>query len=200
MGNKSVAEMFATDVAEHQMKVLRADGVNRHLRFMKGSSSCYWFDLITWPGALCIDGDCGTYVFKRLDDMFLFFRSKRGAINEGYWAEKVVAQCRTNGIEEFDQTAFVRHAVEYYRDYWRERRAWSDQLEGFRELRMDVLEADNECRMYDALSAFRWKGFEFQDFWEWRPRRYTNRFIWNLHAIVWGIQQFDAAQPEAIAA
>jgi hypothetical protein len=200
MPSENTHEQFERDVREHKMIVIRADGVNRHLRFKKPDSSTYWFDIITWPGALCIDGDCGTYVFKRLDDMFQFFRSKRGGINAGYWHEKVVAQCRTDGIEEFDQNAFVRHAVEVYRDYWRERGEWADQLEGFKELRMDVLDADNECRMYAALNAFEWKGFRFHDTFEWRAKRYTLRYIWNLYAIVWGIQQFDTAQPQELAA
>jgi hypothetical protein len=194
------AERFVRDVEGHQMTVLRADGVNRHLRFRKPGDSSYWFDLVTWPGALCIDGDCGTYVFKRLEDMFQFFRDDGGRINPGYWAEKVQAEARHGGVEEFDQAAFVRHTVADYRRYWRDRGQWSEQLEGFKELRMDVLGAESEANMYSALSAFRWKGFEFRDFWEWSPRRYTFRFIWNLRAIVWGIQQWDALQQQGQAA
>lgn len=186
-------ERFLKDVHGHQMTVLHAADNIRHIRFKKPGDSSYWFDLITWPGALCIDGDMGTYVFKRTEDMFEFFRRKDGGINEGYWAEKVVAQCKNDGIEEFDQAAFIRHVVEHYRDYWRGRDEWAAQLEGFRELREQVLEADGEHAMFAALSEFEHQDFRFQDFWEWSPKRYTSRFIWNLYAIAWGIKQFDTA-------
>ena len=59
-------ERFLKDAAAHQMEVLRDDGVNRHLRFKNPESSAYWFEIITWPGTLCIDGDMGTFVFRRL--------------------------------------------------------------------------------------------------------------------------------------
>ena len=55
---------FLNDVRGHAMTILRDDGVHRHLRFKKPGSGTYWFDLITWPGTLCIDGDMGTYVFR----------------------------------------------------------------------------------------------------------------------------------------
>ena len=66
---------FLGDVDWHVMTVLRDDGVHRHIRLKRPDSGSYWFDLITWPGTLCIDGDCGTYVFRRLEDMFQFFRT-----------------------------------------------------------------------------------------------------------------------------
>lgn len=95
--NDDVAERFAADVAQHQMTVLRDDGLYRHLQFVRVApspktgkperSSFYWFELVTWPGHLAVTGDCGTYVFARIEDMFEFFRGDR--INPGYWAEKV---------------------------------------------------------------------------------------------------------------
>ena len=48
-------ERFLKNAAAHQMEVLRDDGVNRHLRFRNPESSAYWFDIITWPGTLCIE-------------------------------------------------------------------------------------------------------------------------------------------------
>ena len=47
-------EQFLKDAADHQMEVLRDDGVNRHLRFRNPESNAYWFDIITWPGALLL--------------------------------------------------------------------------------------------------------------------------------------------------
>lgn len=43
-------ERFDVDVAEHKMTVLRDEGLYRHLRFQKPGTSCYYFDLVTWPG------------------------------------------------------------------------------------------------------------------------------------------------------
>jgi hypothetical protein len=194
MSFKCTPEMFAGDVDEHQMKVIRADGVYRHLRFRKPGTRTYWFDIVTWPGTLCINGDCGTYVFSRLTDMFEFFRSKGNTdyINPSYWAEKCDAQDKQDGITEFCQKTFRRAVIERVRDYWRESGEFSKQLECFRELREDVLNADNEHDAYRALYEFNSGDFEFTDCWEMRFKEYTGRFIWNCRAIIWAIAQWDA--------
>ena len=108
-----MAERFPKDVAEHQMTVLRDDGLYRHVRFLRTAvnpetgkrekSSFYWFDLITWPGCLAVNGDCGSFLFSRTDDMFEFFRG--GQINPQYWAEKVRGETRTErySAERFRQ-------------------------------------------------------------------------------------------------
>ena len=97
MSTTDISERFQRETAEHEMTVLHEDGLYRHVRFMhvatdpetgkRSRSSFYWFDLLTWPGCLAINGDCGSYVFSRIEDMFTFFTGSR--INPGYWAEKV---------------------------------------------------------------------------------------------------------------
>lgn len=89
-------EQFLRDVSEHVLTVLRDDGVERHLRFRKPGTYCYGFDLLTFPGHLLITGDCGSFLFRRLDDMFQFFRADREPVNElhinpQYWSEKLQA-------------------------------------------------------------------------------------------------------------
>jgi hypothetical protein len=120
------AERFAVDVAQHQMTVLRDDGLYRHLRFMRVApnaktgklerGSTYWFELVTWPGHLTITGDCGTYTLARLEDMFEFFRGTR--INPQYWAEKVrgAVQLSVYSPERFEQFA-KEAAAEAEKDY-----------------------------------------------------------------------------------
>ena len=85
-------DTFLQDVAQHQIHVIRDDGVYRHVRFKRPDTYCSHFDLITWPGHLCYTGDMGTYVFTRLRDMFDFFRrpdnEKWHRIDRRYWAEK----------------------------------------------------------------------------------------------------------------
>lgn len=120
-------DRFLKDAGSHVMTVIRDDGVHRHLRFRKAppAGSEYWFDLITWPGTLCIDGDMGTYVFRRLTDMFEFFRTdqkwadQRGCklgINPGYWSEKLQAP-KPRHAEEYSADAFRQHVRESF-DEW----------------------------------------------------------------------------------
>lgn len=45
------SEFFDRDIAQHQMEVIRDDGVNRHLRFKRPGTMCMHFDLLTWPAA-----------------------------------------------------------------------------------------------------------------------------------------------------
>ncbi len=77
MSDRNIEAEFLKDVSAHVMRVIRDDGAHRHLRFAAPTSSIYWFDVITYPGELVITGDCGTYVFRRLPDMFEFFRTDR---------------------------------------------------------------------------------------------------------------------------
>lgn len=102
---------FLKDVAAHRMTVIRDEGLYRHLRFMDPETIVSYFDLITWPGHLCYTGDMGTYVFSRIQDMFMFFRrtpqEHGGPIDLRYWAEKCLSQDKSGGgITEFDADLF----------------------------------------------------------------------------------------------
>jgi len=68
---------FLIKTENHKMNVLNDDGLYRHLRFKHPETFIAWFDLISWPGNLCIRGDMGCYVFARLEDMFQFFYLKQ---------------------------------------------------------------------------------------------------------------------------
>jgi|SRR5665213_1794470 len=116
------AEQFLADVANHELTIKQDNGLYRHLYFRQLGNSNMWFEIVTWPGALTINGDMGSWSFSRVDDMFRFFRSKELRINSSYWAEKITSESRYGG-----------------------------------------------------------KG-------------YTYHFLWCLHAIVWAIQQYDAAR------
>lgn len=132
---------FLRDVARHQVTIIRDDGLHRHVRFQEPGSSCYYFDLITWPGCLCYTGDMGTFVFKRTSDMFHFFRTdreyaaRRGrslTINLSYWGEKLVA-VDAHGVhggkaKEFDEAKFVR-VINEYRVSWMRRAKESGTLD-----------------------------------------------------------------------
>lgn len=151
------------------------------------------FDLVTWPGYLCYSGDMGTFVFSRLPDMFEFFRapaSGKISINPQYWAEKVRAEDKHDGIEAYSPDRF-REAIE----------SWLNDTEATKEMRLAVKDNvlchadDGEHEARRAAQDFVHEGeTPFADFWEARLSEYTHRFIWCCYALVWGIQQFDAAK------
>lgn len=72
--DKDVLNRFLINTANHTMKIHRDDGIYRHLEFSRNGSNSYRFDLVTWPGYLCVTGDMGTWTFSRIADMFDFSR------------------------------------------------------------------------------------------------------------------------------
>ncbi len=115
------ANRFAADTRNHQLTILRDDGLYRHLRFAPPQGGFYWFDLVTWPGKLAITGGFGDgFVFSRVEDMFTFFRrgmhvsDNPNAINPSYWAEKVVdGRERCTDYSEDKFRTFVDEDVKY---------------------------------------------------------------------------------------
>lgn len=200
-------ENFLRDANEHQLTILRDDGLYRHLRFKRPGSSAYYFDLITWPGALCYTGDMGTFVFSRLADMFEFFRTdckEQGelCINPGYWSEKLLAVDggRRNGAAtEFDPKKFERVIKEYLVGWWRD---GGLNREERRELRKEVQdeildhiergdERDNYQRANEFNTEIAGKDFQFEDLFDYTFTKYTNTFLWCCYALSWSIQKYD---------
>lgn len=195
-------ERFQKDVASHELRVERADGVHRCLLFRRPESGAYWFRLITWPGALAIDGDMGSHVFRRIDDMFEFFRGEVGKINAGYWSEKLTSSDRRSpGVMEFSRDLFVGALVRRVHEYFadgdkaRQLRVW----QAVREEIIDRLDGNAPAHAaHQLVYDFEHEGFAFTDFWETTIEDYTFHFLWNLHAIVWGIAKFDERQRAAL--
>lgn len=198
--NKFTEDQFLKYVAEHQMTVIHEDGVHRHIRFSRPGTSCMHFDLITWPGSLCYTGDMGTYVFSRLHDMFEFFRTdreyseKKGqklSINLGYWAEKVQAPDKYDGLKKYDADKFRQTIGE-----WLDSGEVSDAVR--EAVNDDVLSCadDGPDRAMDAAMNFEHDGFTFRDFWECDLTEYSHRFVWCCYALAWGILQYDASSAE----
>lgn len=196
-------DTFLEDVSNHVMTVINDDGINRHIRFRRPTSSAYWFDIITWPGSLCIDGDMGTYVFRRLEDMFEFFRTdQKYAENEerqlyikpGYWGEKLKSTARHEGYTEFSKK-LVCDAVKRWFDDWVE----SEGLKESQKTRLwEAIEehvlfySDDDPRdLMQAICDFEHEGFRFSDFWEVVTEDYTFNFIWCCYAIAWAVKTYD---------
>jgi len=198
-------DRFLKDVERHAMTVIRDDGVNRHIRFKRPNEGAYWFDLITWPGALCIDGDMGTCVFRRLEDMFQFFRTDRDwlrecgtlAINPGYWGEKLQAVARNGGYRQFSKE-LVCESVKSRFDDWVESKEPTDDKKAalWQAIEDDVLyySDDEPHEFMRAIQDFKHEDFEFTEFWETRTDEYTFHFIWCCYAIAWGVNTYDESK------
>ncbi len=189
------AESFLKDVASHKMVVCSGGGpLYRHLKFKRSEPNSWnqWFELVTWPGALAISGDMGSFIFRRVDDMFSFFRRSELGINESYWSEKCEAVDRNTPIKVFDPAKYRECITSSVDNYDLDEQRKRDILE---DLQLEVFNQEDQRDAYQALCNFEHDGFSFSDAWEIRGEVYSGRFLWCLYAIVWGIQRWDAATP-----
>lgn len=188
-----VEERFRKAVIEHEMILVREDGLHRHFTFKSPNTYNNHFHITTWPGYLAISGDGGCYVFARLPDMFRFFRGDR--INPGYWGEKLQSIERNGGYREFSEDQF-HEAIKSDFDQWsfdddeQKAKAWEALQES------DLSEDSNPESLENAVgTAMSYKcpvtGNGFGDFWDHQLEDYTFRFLWCCHAIRWAIAEYD---------
>lgn len=195
-GNSCSEERFLMDVTKHRMHILHEDGVYRHLSFGQPGSSDMRFDLITYPGGLLYTGDMGSYCFHRLHDMLEFFRQdpKRDTggkllINPGYWGQKLEAVDRQDGYKNFSLFKFRECVRDYLKGRQTSKALWD-------EINDEILEPEfeNGYEAHRAIADFNCEGFEFVDFFEYDTTAYEYRFSWCCYALVWAVQQYDAAK------
>ncbi|OCA55177.1 hypothetical protein [Photorhabdus namnaonensis] len=194
---KEILERFKKDTKDHSIKILHNDSLYRHLRFSKNNSSAYYFDIVTWPGYLCISGDMGCFTFSRVTDMFRFFRDSSGelSINPDYWAEKLQTGVGYNKeiYKEWSSEKFKDVVSEALNNFIDDNDDISDDaLEEIKESIEEIISCSHN--EYDAVSAIRDYDDEpdiFLDFWENDFMEYKFHYIWCLYAIVWGISKFD---------
>ena len=203
MDTKEVEARFFDVVKDHKLTIIRSSENSRHLEFRKPGTGCYGFDIITWPWHLCITGYWGAFLFRRLEDMFDFFRmndqikrfsTKNGNklyINKVYWHKKVLAESRNGGCKKYSEEVF-RSEIKRWFDDWAEDQPNDLAMEVWSKIEDEVL---TRCEnRYDAMAAalsFRHENFDFDDFWTVDLEEYTNSFVWCLYAIVWGISVYD---------
>ncbi|KZX78263.1 hypothetical protein A3715_10370 [Oleiphilus sp. HI0009] len=209
--NVCTEEMFLKDVPNHTMTIIKDDGVNRHIKFSKNGSSVYRFDLITWAGKLCIDGDCGTYVFSRIYDMFEFFRMDENDFNHSkertlninpmYWGEKLNSISKDGGYKEYSENLMKSVMLDYVKSYWEFENEDQEQ-EVRQQLEDEVFSCfeNNEGHDYALADDFKSEyGHEFIDLWDYSFKEYTFHYLWCLYAIVYGIQMYDQSKLEKVA-
>lgn len=176
-----IYEQVKTDcmkhLKEHCMEVLRDDGVYRDVLFKKPGTVAFHFHLVTWPGHLCFCGDIGTFVFRRLDDMFEFFGP--GDISWSYWHEKLVAHDHREGSRGLSKEVFLE--------------AVKTELE---ESGVSLYVIDKALEEWsftwdcNPTSAIQQANEKFRDFFEHSTHDYTYGFVWACYAIQWGIQLY----------
>jgi hypothetical protein len=181
MAYATTAELFARDTTAHRLEIAHDAGLYRHLKFRAHDDqgrmhSNGWFDLITVPGTLTFVGDYDAVVFRRLPDMFEFFRgsSHRGEPNFAYWAEKV-ASGGARSVEEYDEEVFRQVVKEHVAQDIRTGRA----PRGIGRAVRALLDPDS---------------WEHDITYEWSFKDYSHAFKWACHAITWGIAQYDRAK------
>lgn len=209
---QDIAQRFQRETAEHQMTVLRDDGLYRHVRFRHPKRGIYWFDLITVPGALIFRGDGDSFVFQRLPDMFEFFRGSAylGNPNISYWAEKL-----TDGRDRvmvYDQEILADFVKEEVAEVVAAQKDGTlAELE--KEVQAEVLDylcgdesldrhVVDQFEFYaNDSDRFAWPkkapDFQFEYMYEWRCQDYDWWFVWACHGIVWGITKYDAHRKAA---
>lgn len=207
---KELRGMFLADVATHEMQVLQDQGLYRHLRFRSPEhGSAFLFDIITWPGALCIEGDMGCYVFSRLQDMFKFFRADKAllerlteqgetalSIKPGYWAEKLQSATKKE-CRQYEPDIF-RERIRHEFDEWCESEEPADEAKAklWEEIESEILihADDGEFAAIRAACDFESEehGFSLPDFFENDCTRWQHHYLWCCFSIAWGIQHYDA--------
>lgn len=188
---------FKKDVANHKMEILLDNGLYRHLYFRNPKCFSMWFEIVTWPGKLAICGDMGDFVFRRIQDMFSFFRGEEDNPNFGYWAEKIVADERNGGHKYFSDDLFKQEVERWAKDYSEDftKKKKKDLMLSIQEEIFDWMDDLTPEEKYRRVMDFEYEGKNiFQDFWEVSCKEYTVQYKWCCHAIPWAIKMYDEAK------
>lgn len=196
-----VSERFKHAVRNHRLTIEQDDGVFRCIHLGAPRTSIYSFRLTTWPGHLAISGDLDDYVFRRLHDMFEFFRfagpdyAKSDYPNYDYWAEKAQAVSRHGNLKTFSERYYKAAIRSDMADHL-SRMCLFQAKACVREARIDDLFDPPHDTREAIEAAMRWccpvtNDYPFFEFYEHELQEYSFGFQFACHAIQWGIKQYD---------
>lgn len=195
-------QAFHQDTADHRLRILRDDGLYRHLRCSRPDSWFDGFNVVTWPGYLVIGGDRESYVFACEDDMFAFLERcfSQGSIDFNYWASKLLGPGGSRTARRYSAPLFVQK-VRHWRDSVAESMDGAAERAQFRAaVDEDILggEYEDETQALMLLRDFSF-GDGVPDYHEWTITEFDFHFIWACCAIRWAIGKYRAAtaEPEA---
>lgn len=189
-----IAARFARDTAAHQMTVLHDDGLYRHLKLADPAGNFYRFDIVTWPHNLFLRGDGFSFGFAvwPTEDMFDVFRGSRsGGINPGYWQEKVTAGKVRDWSEELFRAWVLDEAT----------KAEAQHPGAIKAVTRQILHSDEHSLEYQGTAEYAVASFHHHDFrlripheWEKDFQDYSWEFLFACHAVLFGIDQWDASR------
>lgn len=183
-----VKAFFINDMKNHKMEILKDDGFYRHLKFKEQGTINHMFEIVTWPGNLCITGDMGCYTFERLTDMFVFFRRDDMSIKDCYWSEKL---CDPKP----NHKSFCHDLLHDALLSSVEGNEWPDDAAKAAKEMIEGISQNDEAHHYVSSFSFDsddGETYTFLDSWEMNFQDYSYHFRWLLFAIVYGISQYDA--------
>ncbi|WP_198080413.1 hypothetical protein [Acinetobacter calcoaceticus] len=190
---KPALATFLHDVRDHELVINLDQGVFRDITVKRPNSSHYHYNITTRSGYLIITGDMGCFVFKRLTDMFEFFRDEGEgySINPYYWAEKLEA-----GVFEKYSPEVARAALNQEFENWKEWHDCDDEQIAEEKEQLDWIDTDDYFEFVEAIRN--WtpnpNGVQLTDFFEHNLNEYTYDYIWCLYAIVHAIKLYDAVK------
>ncbi len=188
---RQVTERIGRDLAEHTITAKYRAGLYGHWRCQKPGTSNLYFDVVTWPGSLCLTGDMGDYLFQCTEDMIGFMRSVcagRDSIDYRYVAEKCVAH--DGRLKEWRHELFEERLAERLEGLGGGERA--QVVKKLTEIRDEfaIYEAEHDG-MKAMYESGLWDSSDLPD-----CRTYTFHFVWCVHAIRWFCRQIETAKAQ----
>lgn len=189
-----IAARFARETAAHEMTVLHDEGLYRHLVFADPGGNFYRFDIVTWPHNLFLRGDGFSFGFAvwPTEDMFDVFRGSRsGGINPGYWREKVTAGKVRDWSEDLFRAWVLDEAA----------KAEARHPGAVEAVGKQILHSDEHSTEYQGTAEYAVASFQHGDFrlripndWEKTFEDYSWEYLFACHAVLFGIDRWDASR------
>ncbi|UJW28849.1 hypothetical protein L3Q67_26680 [Saccharothrix sp. AJ9571] len=212
---------FLRQTAEHELVVLRDNGVYRHLRLRKPGTRIWSWDVVTWPGHLVTCGDIADgYMFARKHDMIEFFHLPSGrcdTYSDGaprlgfrYWAEKLCGD-RSAEIKEYAPDVFLQHVHDTLHEHQtlseeaiaeirQDDPAEADRVVQRRELLLDnaKLHAETEHEAREWLQQSEQLDVFGEDAgWEWDLKDYDIHFRYACYCIDLAVRLYHETEVRA---